>query len=611
MNGCMLGARALAIAIALLMCVATVVVTTPNAAALTVEYCNDIDDLPGDRIFAGVVSDGDRLFVIGGFLSDWSGIELPMNTTIVYDISTGEFTYGSPMPNGTGISGCVLGDDGLIYVLGGWNTTAYGGYSGAVQIYDPVADTWTNGSAAPASLGAFTPVWGADGRIYAIGGAVYSQETTLIYDPGLDSWSYGANQPDAYWLRSTVVWNETAIFTFAGRESFAPSTDAHLYNPVTDTWASIAPLLVATVAGTAIVADNGLIYYIGGEAASWVGEGTPQNSIQRYDPETDSWEFAGASLPTGRSALGSAMDSYGRIYVIGGYDGIDVVPTMSLLVVAEIETDKLQITSPADGSIVSGVVSVDVTISNFWMGFSTMSLYVDGELLESRMLNWPWEAVTFMWDTTGLEDSSDHDLLVIGYLWSGEERRDSVTATVWSVSVEERIAELQMDLMGLEAQLADVEINLANELADQAADLATLQALVDALQAAIDALATSVDEDNAAMVADLVALQAQLATLDSALDDMQDSLDDTQDSVDDLQDSVDGLQGSVNETQNSVDDVQDSVDDVTASVDNKMDGMLGYAIIGLLVVVILLMAIMMIMGRKPKTPEPMPEPPIE
>lgn len=577
MNGNMLGARALAIAIALLMCVATVVVTSPNATAMTVEYCNDIDDLPADRIFAGVVSDGSNLFVIGGFLSDWSGFEPPMNTTIIYDTSTGESTYGAPMPNGTGLSGCVMGDDGLIYVLGGWNSSAYGGYGSAVQIYDPVADSWTNGSAAPTVLGAFTPVWGADGRIYAIGGAVYSQVTTLIYDPGTDSWSYGADQPDAYWLRSTVVWNETAIFSFAGRESFAPSTAAHVYNPVADSWTPIASMLVATVSGTAVVADNGLIYYIGGEDASWVGDGSPQSSIQRYDPETDSWEFAGASLPTGRSGMGSAMDSYGRIYLVGGNDGVGVVPTISRLVVSEIETDKLMITSPTDGSIVSGVVSVDVVISNFWIGFSNVDLYVDGELADSRSLNWPWETVAFEWDTTGLEDESVHDLLVIGYLWSGEERMDSLSVTVWTMSVEERIAELEMNLMDLEAQLAAVEDAVLSDLADQAADLATLQSIVDALQTALDALANSVDEDNTAMAADLAALQSQLDTLESALDDAQSSLDDVQ-----------------------------------ASVDNKMDGALGLAIIGLLVVVILLMVVMMVMGRKPKPMEPQPpEPPLE
>jgi len=611
MNGNMLGARALAIAIALLMCVATVVVTAPNATATAMEYCNDIDDLPADRIFAGVVSDGFRIFVIGGFLSDWSGTEPAMNTTIIYDISTSEVTYGAPMPNGTGLSGCVMGDDGLIYVLGGWNTTAYIGYGADVQIYDPVADTWTNGSDAPIVLGAFTPVWGADGRIYAIGGAVYSQVTTLIYDPGTDSWSYGADQPDAYWLRSTVVWNETAIFSFAGRESFAPSADAHVYNPVTDTWAAIAPMLVATVSGTAVVADNGLIYYIGGEDASWVGDGTPQSFIQRYNPETDSWEFATASLPAGRSAMGSAKDSYGRIYIVGGNDGIGVVSTISRLVVTEIETDKLMITSPTDGSIVSGVVSVDVALSNFWIGFSNVDLYVDGELAGSRSLNWPWEAVAFEWDTTGLEDGSDHDLLVIGYLWSGEERMDSASVTVWTMSVEERIAELEMDLMDLEGQLAAVEAAVLSDLADLAADLTALKATVNEQSVNITVLLYAADTVQAmidALSAELAALAADLDDVDSAVSDRIDALEAQLEALDGvmaaLQTDLDAIQGSLGDT-------QDSVDDVQTSVDNKMDGALGLAIIGLLVVVILLMVVTMVMGRKPKSPEPQPpEPPL-
>ncbi len=594
-----------------LMCLSAFAALAPEASGELREYCNDVDNLPSPRTYCGVLSMGNTIYVIGGFTYDLYGtLEPSLDTVLMYDTMSGEISYGAPMPNGTALGGYVVGADGLIYSLGGWNSTL-GGYIPTVQIYDPMADEWTFGSDAPIEVGGCEPVACSDGRVFIFGPMHYMDNSTLIYDTAVDEWSFGADQPVDLWLRNAVLWNETAIYVLGGTDGIGGTTYADVYNPMDDTWSTAAPLPSASSLGTVEV-SNDFVYYIGGTSGDWADVGVLSSAIVKYDPSTDSWDAATTGLPTARSALYSAVDNLGRIFVIGGYDGVEVVPTVTRLVVAEIETDKLMITSPADGSIVSGVVSVEASVSNFWMGFSNVDLYVDGELAESRILDWPsWEAATFQWDTTGLEDGSVHELLVIGYLWNGEEKMDSVSVTVWTMSVEERIAGLELDLMGLEAQLAAVEIAVLSDLADQAADLATLQSLVDALQAALDALATSVDEDNAAMAADLAALQSQLDTLESALDDMRNALDDAQSSVDDVQDSVDDLTGDVNETQNSVDDVQDSVDDVAASVDNKMDGMLGYAIIGLLAVVILLMVVMMVMGRKPKAPAPLPEPPID
>jgi hypothetical protein len=43
----------------------------------------------------------------------------------------------------------------------------------------------------------------------------------------------------------------------------------------------------------------------------------------------------------------------------------------------------------------------------------------------------------------------------------------------------------------------------------------------------------------------------------------------------------------------------------------KPGTVLGSAVVGMLVAVILLMVVMTVVGRKPKTPEPLPEPPVE
>jgi N-acetylneuraminic acid mutarotase len=67
-------------------------------------------------------------------------------------------------------------------------------------------------------------------------------------------------------------------------------------------------------------AANGNIYAIGGDGGS-----SFLNTVERYDPDTDSWSTA-SSMPTNRRRLG-VVESGGSIYAIGGDDGNGPVAT--------------------------------------------------------------------------------------------------------------------------------------------------------------------------------------------------------------------------------------------------------------------------------------------
>jgi DNA repair exonuclease SbcCD ATPase subunit len=146
-------------------------------------------------------------------------------------------------------------------------------------------------------------------------------------------------------------------------------------------------------------------------------------------------------------------------------------------------------------------------------------------------------------------------------------------------------------------------------------DIAELELRIAELELQLEALQDQLDEMNATVAAGDTDLMAEIASLMTELDSlsaaMEASNEDVADEISALQEQVSALESELSDLLDSLNGTQDSVDDVQASVDNKMDGVLGYAIIGLLVVVILLMVVMMVMGRKPKAPMPLPEPPIE
>lgn len=200
----------------------------------------------------------------------------------------------APLPTGRwGLHAVVI--DGLIYAVGGaiQSSSGVNTYYGTVEVYDPVANTWTTKSPMP------TPRQGmalsvVNGLIYAIGG-------------------WGG-------------WPELAV--------------VEVYNPVNGTWATTVPVNAATTllntAGTALApmptprddfgfgVVNGIIYTIAGDTNTFDNYArTPccTNVVQAYDTLANTWSNQ-TPAPTIRDDFDASSVS-GIIYAIAGSrDGI-------------------------------------------------------------------------------------------------------------------------------------------------------------------------------------------------------------------------------------------------------------------------------------------------
>ncbi|HWR83846.1 MAG TPA: kelch repeat-containing protein [Candidatus Deferrimicrobium sp.] len=87
------------------------------------------------------------------------------------------------------------------------------------------------------------------------------------------------------------------------------------YDPLTDSWTTMAPLPTARY-GVGATVLNGQIYAIGGQLCSG-GVSCFSGNVEVYDPQTNTWS-ARASMPTPRSAFG-VVTLGGKIYAVGGY----------------------------------------------------------------------------------------------------------------------------------------------------------------------------------------------------------------------------------------------------------------------------------------------------
>src|SRR6185503_20388363 len=161
--------------------------------------------------------------------------------------------------------------DAKLYLIGGLG----GGSEGRVQIYDPVANTWTTGADLPWRGGAVgTAV--ISGKIYAAGGLTTGATASNCaqYDPATDEWTTKAPMPQGRSHAASGT-DGTKLFVFGGRRGL--------------------DLVI-----------NGL------------------DSVMVYEPAADSWTWSGdsdstlAPLPEARSGMGKAVYLRGEFYVFGG-----------------------------------------------------------------------------------------------------------------------------------------------------------------------------------------------------------------------------------------------------------------------------------------------------
>lgn len=107
-----------------------------------------------------------------------------------------------------------------------------------------------------------------------------------------------------------------SLITVATFASSVRPTPLHA-SAVNLTWELKASLLTPRYGHAVASAPNGKIYAISGIGNIGSGYDEVINSVEEYDPSTNTWSYK-APIPTARSSLGAATATNGKIYAIGG-----------------------------------------------------------------------------------------------------------------------------------------------------------------------------------------------------------------------------------------------------------------------------------------------------
>ena len=192
-----------------------------------------------------------KIYLIGGLVPDnrWPNVNVDVyttyqftNVTEVYDPSTDTWATKAPIPKAASYySSAVI--DNKIYIFSlDYFKQKDGNYESLTQIYDPITDTWSNGTppSYAVDMAGSTAIANSDfKRIYIIAGRSSSLQVAYnqIYDPATDSWSIGAPLPTPRYALAVCSLNNK-IYTFGGYQgAFGTVTlraDNEQYDPSKD-----------------------------------------------------------------------------------------------------------------------------------------------------------------------------------------------------------------------------------------------------------------------------------------------------------------------------------------------------------------------------------------
>jgi len=245
-------------------------------------------------------------------------------TDIPTTLASGDsWTTKAPMPTARARMGATVVNN-KIYIIGGENGSQPLGIN---EVYDPVTDTWSRKADMPTPRYHLS-VTAANNKIYTIGGCrqrgcsswdLYGDNE--VYDPVTDTWSILTPMPThRYDMSAVTVYDK--IYVIGGRKWVGVHAyicdENEVYDPAIDSWTTVAPLPFPTTGHGATVVE-GKIYVVGG----YQGIYENPNKTQVYDPATDTWQLK-AELPTGRDyhavAATTGSNAPVRIHAIGGRD---------------------------------------------------------------------------------------------------------------------------------------------------------------------------------------------------------------------------------------------------------------------------------------------------
>ncbi|WP_434044822.1 MULTISPECIES: Kelch repeat-containing protein [Sorangium] len=209
-----------------------------------------------------------------------------------------------------GHTATLLLPSGKVLVAGG-----YGGFPelARAELYDPADDTWS--LVAPMRAGRIyhTATRLKDGHVLVVGGRLQSSammpvDAVELYDPVTNTWTGRAPMAESRRAHTATLLPNGKVLVAGGSNAIGRLSSAELYDPATNTWVPAAPMHVARERHVAaLVQTSGKVLVAGGA--------TP--SAELYDPDEGTWTLTGSMTGGDGYPLALAELRNGELLAVG------------------------------------------------------------------------------------------------------------------------------------------------------------------------------------------------------------------------------------------------------------------------------------------------------
>lgn len=274
---------------------------------------------------ATLLPDG-RVLVVGGLAPD-DVSKGALTAAEVYDPVADRWSQAGSISAARQYHQATALADGRVLVTGGYLESKL---VAVTEVFDPKAGAWhSSGTMAEGRIG-HTATRLRDGKVLVAGGLVFGPDTRLtfatsseLYDPATGTWTATAPMPAPRAEHAATLLSDGKVLVTGGQGvtgRIVPALhDALVYDPVTTAWSTVPQfMLTARAAHTAILLDDGTVLIAGGSTQKeHGGGGSPTSAAELYDP------VAGAFLPAPslthpRLAHTATLLPDKRILVVGG-----------------------------------------------------------------------------------------------------------------------------------------------------------------------------------------------------------------------------------------------------------------------------------------------------
>ncbi len=196
--------------------------------------------------------------------------------------------------------------DGRVMIVGG--TVGNSDTRLVPEIYDPSTNTMTVGPASPLSGPATMVLPLTDGRVFVARG--FSGTEGAVYD-SVTGWTRTANGPRLL-SAALVALDGGTVLALGGGAPGSPDNQVQLYDPQADTWSLVARLLRPRQFASATRLADGRVLLAGG------GFRTDYDSTSELFDPTDFTSMSGPDMVAGRIEPGTTLLLDRRVLLVGG-----------------------------------------------------------------------------------------------------------------------------------------------------------------------------------------------------------------------------------------------------------------------------------------------------